>query len=220
MTRLWDERDKNELWPQFSGQDSGRVVDTMYAEIGSSDPLDQLLAMWQRSWLVEDLLMKADKMSMAASLELRVPFLDYRLVEWANRQSADVKIGPVGRRYVTKNVLRRFASRRLPSEIIDRPKKGFPIPVCRWLTEARFGGWVREHLTGREARLSRLFRSARIDKELHAAAAGDARAGQRIWVLIVLETWLREFDVEPVISQPVGYTLAGNSNRVLSPSVC
>ena len=68
----------------------------MYAAAKSQNPLDQVLSVYQKSWLVEDLLMKADKMSMAASLELRVPFLDYRLVEWANRQPIGVKIGRLG----------------------------------------------------------------------------------------------------------------------------
>src|SRR4029453_13945646 len=103
--------------------------------------MEQILCVYQQSWLVEDLLMKADKMSMATSLELRVPFLDYRLVEWANRQPGGGKIGPLGGGGVTKRVLRRFAKGRLPQEIIDRPKKGFPIPVSGWLADDGFNGW-------------------------------------------------------------------------------
>ena len=205
MTRMWEERDKNELWPGFSGHVSDRLVDRLYAGVGSDDPLEQILAIWQQSWLVEDLLMKADKISMAASLELRVPFLDHRLVEWANRQPLNAKVGYLGGRYVTKNVLRRFAGRRLPAEIITRPKQGFPVPVCRWLAEDGFREWVRDHLTGTEAKLRHLFSCARIDRELRAASLGDAPAGQRVWVLIVLETWLREFNVELDASRQSDY---------------
>ena len=220
MTQVWDESDKGDLWTDFASSDSGRIVDALYSHVGSRDPLEQLLAVWQRSWLVEDLLMKADKMSMAASLELRVPFLDYRLVEWANRQSLDVKVGYLDGRYVTKNVLRRFASRRLPSEIIDRPKRGFPVPVNRWLQEESFRRWVRDFLSGKQSRLGRRFNAARIDRELRSAAAGDRRAAQRTWVLIVLETWLREYGVELTPSSAQDAVFSSRQPEVLSPSAC
>ena len=220
MTDMWAESDKHALWPAFRGLDSGRIVDDLYTTVESADPLEQILTVWQHSWLVEDLLMKADKMSMAASLELRVPFLDYRLVEWANRQPVDVKVGYLGRRYVTKNVLRRFARRRLPTEILERPKKGFPVPVCQWLTEDHFADWVRQHLTGNESKLGLCFDRARMEMELRAASTGDLRAGQRVWLLIVLETWLREFDVELVPAEESHRPAPASSRQLLSAGVC
>ena len=82
---------------------------------------------------------------MAASLEARTPFLDYRLVEWANRQRNQVKVKRVGfNTYETKSVLRRFCERRLPRSIIDRPKRGFPSPGNRWL-ENGLDVWARKH---------------------------------------------------------------------------
>lgn len=196
MTRSWSETEKTELWPTFPGSDSDRILNDMYDAAGSRDPLDQILSVHQQSWLVEDLLMKADKMTMAASLELRVPFLDYRLVEWANRQPLGVKIGRVGRHYVTKRVLRRFALKRLPRKIIERPKQGFPLPVYRWMEDDGFNRWVWEYLMGRQARLKYLFEPEPIERQLRQAAKGDSEAAQKSWLLIVLETWLREFDVE------------------------
>jgi asparagine synthase (glutamine-hydrolysing) len=168
----------------------------MYGAAGSKDPLDQMLSVYQQSWLVENLLMKADKMSMAVSLEVRVPFLDYRLVEWANRQPMGVKIGPAGGRDVTKRVLRELARKRLPQEIIDRPKKGFPVPVHQWLQDQSFRSWAGEHLRGKQARLKYLFQPHEMERLLHLAATGDPEAAKKSWLLIVLETWLREFDVE------------------------
>jgi asparagine synthase (glutamine-hydrolysing) len=184
------------LWPTFVGRDSDFVLSGMYASARSLDPLEQTLSVYQKDWLVEDLLMKADKMSMAASLELRVPFLDYRLVEWANRQPSPVKIGRTGLRFVTKRVLRRFAAKRLPRQIIQRPKRGFWVPVCEWLKDETFSRWTREHLLGPRARSKSIFEAAVIDEHLRQANTGDIPAAYRIWVLIVLETWLREYDVE------------------------
>ena len=153
MTRIWIQAEKSQLWPTFIGSDSDRLLNSLYATASSEEPLDQILSVYQKSWLVEDLLMKADKMSMAASLELRVPFLDYRLVEWANRQSTDVKIGPTRPwRQATKYVLRRFAETRLPREILTRPKQGFPVPAYKWLQEEKMIRWALKCLTGRYSR--------------------------------------------------------------------
>jgi len=196
MTRLWNEQEKSALWPSFAGKDSDRILSDLYATARSNDPLEQILAIYQQSWLVEDLLMKADKMTMAASLELRVPFLDYRLVEWANRQPVGVKIKRQGRRYITKYVLRRFAQTRLPETIINRPKQGFPVPVNKWLQDVTFSKWALTHLAGDESRLKDLFEIELIQQQVHKAAMGDQGAAQKSWLLIVLETWMREFDVE------------------------
>jgi asparagine synthase (glutamine-hydrolysing) len=205
----WTEAEKASLWPEFNGCNSAFLLKAMYAEAMSRDPLDQLLSVSQKSWLVEDLLMKADKMSMAASVELRVPFLDYRLVEWANRQPVAVKIGAVDGRNVTKRVLRRFAKGRLPQEIIDRPKKGFPVPVFRWLADDQFRDWAAELIAGSSARLIHLFDRREVERQLLQAAAGEFEAAKRTWLLIVLETWLREFDVD------VSANLSSSSDEML-----
>jgi len=202
MTWIWDHIDKPTLWPTFAGHDSFRILHDLFTATESQHPLDQILYVYQQSWLVEDLLMKADKMSMAASLELRVPFLDYRLVEWANRQPIGVKVGLHRWRHVTKHVLRRFAEKRLPREIITRPKKGFPVPVYQWLRDERLGTWAVDHLSGTHAKLKYLFRSDVMKSQLQRAATGDLEAANKSWLLIVLETWLRAFDVEPATDTP------------------
>jgi asparagine synthase (glutamine-hydrolysing) len=206
ITWNWTQQQKASLWSTFEGRDSSFVLREMYAQAKSSDPLDQMLSVFQKSWLVEDLLMKADKMGMAASLEVRVPFLDYRLVTWANRQPTDAKIGRLHGRTVTKRVLRRFAETRLPRMIIERPKRGFPVPVIRWLTGERFAKWTLGYLCGDTARLKHAFDERLIRQELQQAAAGDHDAGDRTWLLIVLETWLRQYDVDlpSELSAPLG----------------
>jgi asparagine synthase (glutamine-hydrolysing) len=85
--------------------------------------------------------------------------------------------------------------KRLPREIIDRPKMGFPVPVSRWLQDEQFARWAAEFLTGRDARISRLFQPGEIQRHLRLAAAGDASVGDNCWLLLVLETWFREYDV-------------------------
>jgi asparagine synthase (glutamine-hydrolysing) len=211
MTWCWTESEKTSLWPTFAGRDSVFVLWEMYGQARSEDPLDLMLAVMQKSWLVEDLLMKADKMSMAASLEVRAPFMDYRLVTWANRQPMGVRIGRIGGRTVTKRVLRRFARKRLPRTIINRPKRGFPVPMTQWLADDRFNRWTLEHLSGREARLKDLFQPEEKQRHLNRAAAGDREAAEKTWTLIALETWLREFNVgvAEMSSDPDAAVMAG-----------
>jgi asparagine synthase (glutamine-hydrolysing) len=214
MTRQLDQSQKESLWPDLVGQDSSRLVAALYAETKSREPLQQLLSVFQKSWLVEDLLMKADKMSMANSLELRTPFLDYRLVEWANRQPKSVKVKRTGLfKYETKSILRRFCARRLPKEIINRPKRGFPVPAQQWLANG-LGGWAREILLGKNSRLGAAFSRDALNELLIKASQGSQHDADSIWVLLVLEFWLRVWkmdlvtntseqeDVKPAFSEP------------------
>ena len=194
ITRYLDEQEKSSLWPNGDKQNSERVLVDLYKATTATDPLQQVLSVYQKSWLVEDLLMKADKMSMAASVELRTPFLDYRVVEWANRQPNFVKIKRLGRkRYETKSVLRRFCARRLPREILTRDKRGFPVPVNGWL-QTGLANWAKDVLTGSNSRISGAFTLAKINELIAGAEKGSLQASANVWLLLVLEFWLQRWD--------------------------
>lgn len=196
MTNLWSSAEKSEMllsaekWP-----DSLDVVRTHIARLGNAEPLNQVLYSYSQDWLVEDLLMKADRMSMANSLELRTPFLDYRLVEWAGRLPVRLKAGPddLGN-YRTKEILRRYAEPRLPRAIVDRPKQGFPVPVYTWLS-GRLAGWAREMLLSSEAELSNWLKPSALRHIVDAGTRSDAgsRARHRLWSLLILEIWMRRW---------------------------
>jgi asparagine synthase (glutamine-hydrolysing) len=172
ITFEWDEAEKRALWRTHP--DAGSTEDLIrswYGQTTSSEPIDQVQEVMIGSWLVEDLLMKADKMSMANSLELREPFLDHALVEWAARlplawKTGDARTGPV-----SKRVLREFCRGRLPEAILTRPKQGFPVPAYRWLA-GPLATWSRDLVLGPEARLLRLFQRLRLQATAwpHAAS--------------------------------------------------
>ncbi|MEP6913693.1 MAG: asparagine synthase (glutamine-hydrolyzing), partial [bacterium] len=194
ITRFLGQAEKVALWPAAAGQDSERILSELYRKASSTDPLQQLLSVYQKSWLVEDLLMKADKMSMATSVELRTPFLDYRLVEWANKQPNSVKVKRTGLfRYDTKSVLRRFCAPRLPKEILTRPKQGFPVPVNGWLTQG-LDSWAQDILTGPNSRVAEAFSREILVGLVAGASQGDSEAAGDVWLLIVLEFWLQAWD--------------------------
>ncbi len=195
MTNYMSSAEKTVLMGGDAFADTLAPLRAAIAGLGEQDPLHQVLYGFCQHWLVEDLLMKADKMSMATSLEIRTPFLDYRLVEWAARSPAALKAGRDGTgRYVSKQVLRRFAAPLLPREIIERPKQGFPVPVYEWLS-FQLKDWAHDLLGGPGARLRSLLDAADLDRRV--AAGTDPQAGvldrHRLWNLLILELWVREW---------------------------
>jgi asparagine synthase (glutamine-hydrolysing) len=164
---------------------------TMYfdAPNGASTLLDRLLYTDVKTYLVE-LLMKQDQMSMATSIESRVPFLDHRLVEFAALLPDEWKL----RGWTTKRVLREAMKGLLPDAILNRPKMGFPVPFGKWLREG--GGWndvVRDVLLDRRSRERGIIDPAAVDQLLRDHADGRTDGGDRLWSLLNLELWYRTF---------------------------
>jgi asparagine synthase (glutamine-hydrolysing) len=193
MTWVFDESAKAVLWR--NGDDlrsTEALLASWYAECSSTHPLDQLLQVYGRSWLPEDLLMKADKATMATSLELRTPFLDHRLVEWAERTPLRWKVGSPQDGWRSKRILREFAERRLPSTIADRPKQGFPVPAYRWLSSG-LAPWASDRLLGPGSRISELLQPEAMRAPLDRAAAGDNHAAHQVWSLLILDHWLERW---------------------------
>jgi len=91
--------------------------------------LDQMLYIDTKTWLPDDLLVKADKMTMANSLELRVPLLDHKVLEFAASLPSSYKL----KGFSTKHILKEALSKRVPSQILERKKAGFPVPYESWL---------------------------------------------------------------------------------------
>jgi asparagine synthase (glutamine-hydrolysing) len=195
MTNYMSSEAKRVLMPNAVDMpESMDRVREAFARCRSKDPLDRMLYAYCQDWLVEDLLMKADKMSMAASLELRTPFLDYRLVEWAASAPARAKVGPgQDGRWQTKAILRQYAARRLPATIIDRPKQGFPVPVYDWLA-GDLKAWSFETSCDDDS-FKGLFDRQAVEAIVRAGT--EAEAGimdrHRLWNLLVFSLWLKEW---------------------------
>lgn len=199
MTNFLSEQEKEALFLNgavYSASLLKVLADTRRAN--TNDLLHQALYTYCQSWLVEDLLMKADKMTMANSIELRVPFLDYRLVEWAARAPNWIKVGggPVGA-FESKWVLRRFAERRLPEEIIMRPKRGFPVPVYDWLA-GEIKPWAQDVLNNPNARIYDWLARPEVLGYLARGTAPKASTNARhnLWHLLILELWLQAWQAK------------------------
>jgi asparagine synthase (glutamine-hydrolysing) len=153
--------------------------------------LDRLLYADMKTYLVE-LLMKQDQMSMAASIESRVPFLDQHLVEFAAALPPDRKLSG----FSTKRILREAVKDVLPASILERPKMGFPVPFAAW-TRGAWRTTVRDVLLDRRSRERGIVAPAAVERLLEPARANADPArthdADAVWALLNLELWYRTF---------------------------
>jgi asparagine synthase (glutamine-hydrolysing) len=171
---------------QLDRRDPYAVQLQCYADAEGSI-LDRLSRTDLQTYLHE-LLMKQDQMSMAASIESRVPFLDDRLVEHVAALPSDLKV----RMWQTKAIFREAVRDLIPPDILARKKMGFPVPVGRWLRE---GFWpvVQEFVLSPRATSRGLFDRASLARMADEHRAGRGRHGDRLWLLVNLEIWQRIF---------------------------
>jgi asparagine synthase (glutamine-hydrolysing) len=153
------------------------------------DRLDQILRHNLETYLLDDLLVIADRMTMAVGLEARSPFLDAALVELCFTIPSRHKL----RRGRLKAVLREAYRGRLPDEVLDRKKHGFGVPVSRWWGAA-LRGPLEDWLGGPSARVHAYLEPAEVRRVLDAHFAGTRDHGQRIFALLQLELWLRRLE--------------------------
>ena len=149
--------------------------------------LERLLYTDIKTYLVE-LLMKQDQMSMSASIESRVPFLDHELVEFAARLPERMKLSG----FRTKRVLRAAMHGLVPASIVTRPKMGFPVPFSGWVA-GRWHTVARDILLDSKTRERGLTHAAAVERLLGQHRAGHRNAGDAIWALLNLELWHRTF---------------------------
>jgi len=179
------------LDPRFAGVATPDVyaASRTYFDIpnGHSTTLDRLLYADLKTYLVE-LLMKQDQMSMAASIESRVPFLDHPLVEFAAALPPRMKL----RGFTTKWILREAVKAVLPSDILTRRKMGFPVPFGQWMRGAG-AGLARDVLLDPRARQRGITDPTAVATLIDAHANGAADGTEAIWSLMNLELWYRTF---------------------------
>ncbi len=170
----------------FDHRDPFEIELQCYAE-NPSGTLERMAHADLQTYLVE-LLMKQDQMSMAASVESRVPFLDHPFVEYAASMPGEYKL----RGWQTKAVLREALRGLVPRAILTRPKMGFPTPVGRWLRGA-FGSLVQEFVLTPRALDRDLFNSDFVRQLAAEHGNGSQDHGDRLWLLLNLEIWQRIF---------------------------
>jgi asparagine synthase (glutamine-hydrolysing) len=161
------------------GQDGGLVNRMLYVDT--------------KTWLVDDLLIKADKMTMANSVELRVPLLDHKLLEFAASLPGNFKVHNFTTKYIAKRVLQGC----VPRQIIERKKAGFPVPYEKWI-RGELKDWFRDVLLDRKS-IARGYFNRRAIEDLVNANLQTGSMSKEVFSLAVLELWHRTF-ADPAIA--------------------
>jgi asparagine synthase (glutamine-hydrolysing) len=165
------------------------AYDQIWDASAGAKTLDRLLDLNLRTYLLDDLLVKADRMSMAHGLEVRSPFLDTRLVDLALRLPPELKVG----HFSLKRVLKSAVEDLLPPEIIRRRKRGFGVPLDRWFRED-LRSYLEATLGSSEARVRRHLVPSSVDRLIAEHLSGHRDNGQALWMLLTLEVFLRRED--------------------------
>ncbi|MBV9515429.1 MAG: asparagine synthase (glutamine-hydrolyzing) [Mycobacteriaceae bacterium] len=175
------------------------VTAPVYEQSRDWDPVARMQHVDLFTWLRGDILVKADKMTMANSLELRVPFLDPEVFAVASRLPMDAKIT----RTTTKFALRQALERIVPAHVLHRPKLGFPVPIRHWLQTGELLDWAHEMLARSQA--DELIDIAAVRRMLDEHLAGTSDHSRRLWTVLIFMLWhaiFVEHSVVPTISEP------------------
>ena len=175
------------------------VTAPLYATSDGWDPVARMQHIDLFTWLRGDILVKADKMTMANSLELRVPFLDPEVFAVASRLPFDQKIT----RTTTKYALRRALEPIVPAHVLNRPKLGFPVPIRHWLRAGELLDWANEVIAASQA--GDLIDIAAVRRMLDEHRSGASDHSRRLWTVLIFMLWHAIFverSVTPDIKEP------------------
>jgi asparagine synthase (glutamine-hydrolysing) len=196
----FDESEKEELLAGAEARPMNEILAVMGK--GNSNGLNRYMFFDQQYYLPDDILYKVDRMSMAHSLEVRPPFLDHRIVEFAASLPENLKI----KGSTLKYLLRELMKDKLPHSILHRPKVGFDIPVHDW-----FRGVLKplllDTLTEQAVKDSKLFRWSAVESLMNNHFERRANSGYQLWGLLTLFLWIKRWNVQTApLAHPVSST--------------
>jgi asparagine synthase (glutamine-hydrolysing) len=180
---LYDAGFATKLGKPASDAPTRKLLETVNHE----SPLSRMLYVDTKTWLPDDLLVKADKMTMATSVELRVPLLDYQILEFAATLPQQYKVNGWGLKRILKAALRGS----VPQEILKRRKTGFPVPYDQWM-RLDMREFVRDTLLAKDAASRAYFRRDTVSKLLDFHQKGQGYA-KEVFSLLVFELWHQQF---------------------------
>lgn len=146
--------------------------------------LSRLMRVDQRTYLPDAMLTKVDRASMAVSLEVRVPLIDHRVIEYSSSLSERLKYRNGTGKYILKKLLARY----LPAELFERPKMGFGVPIDRWFRHD-LKGLLLDYLSPEYLKKEGLFDSTLIEQKLNEHLSGRANHQYRLWSILMWEMW-------------------------------
>lgn len=181
--KMFTEEEKQELLTVYrNGLEYTDITKPLYEESKGYDPVDRMQYIDIHTWMRGDILLKADKMTMAHSLELRVPFLDTAVFDIASKIPSSLKTA----NGTTKYVLRRAAEGIVPDHVLNRKKLGFPVPIRHWLKD-EMNDWAKNII--RESNTDHLINKTYLLKLLDDHCQGKADNSRKIWTVLMFMVW-------------------------------
>ena len=185
---------QNEFLAAGSGSTVRDLFDAGLPSADTAGSLHRYLAFDQRYYLPDDILQKVDRMSMAHSLEVRPPFLDHRIVEFAARLPRHFKISGSSQ----KVILKRLMKNKLPASVLRRPKTGLDIPTHDWLRGV-LRPLLLDTLSTEAIDTTKLFRRDRIELLIREHMERRANLGYHLWGLLILFLWIKQWNIQTTL---------------------
>lgn len=186
---IFSEKEKKKVLNKeyFNGKDFHEITKPYFDKVKDLDEISKMQYVDMHLWLVEDILLKADKMTMANALELRVPILDRVVMDTARTIPTNLKIS----HNTTKYIFRQAAYKKLPEEWAKRPKWGFPVPFHYWIQEDKYYNIVKEMFE--KPFVSEFFNQKELLKMLDIQKAGKKPYGRKIYTIYCFLIWYNKY---------------------------
>ncbi|MBP5598192.1 MAG: asparagine synthase C-terminal domain-containing protein, partial [Pseudobutyrivibrio sp.] len=176
-------KEKRKLLKNYVGADKKKITLSVHSNDSVEDDVNYMQMTDLNQWLVGDILLKADKMSMAHSLEVRVPFLDKEVFNVANRLPVSYRAN----KEATKIAFRKCAAKVVGQEAANRMKKGFPVPIRDWIKEEPYHQKIKDAFESQTAKT--FFNSKILVRMLEKHVAGKGDYWRYIWCVYVFLVW-------------------------------
>jgi asparagine synthase (glutamine-hydrolysing) len=185
---MFNESEREKLLKNPTGRyPHTELTKPFYDKVSGLDDVTKMQYIDINFWLIGDILLKADKMSMAHSLEVRVPFLDKKVFEVARHIPTQYKVN----RQNTKYAMRLAANRHLPDEVADKKKLGFPVPIRIWIKDEKYYNMIKTAFTSDAA--EKFFNTDMLMKYLDDHRAGKADNSRKVWTVYMFLVWYKDF---------------------------
>ncbi|WP_042354712.1 asparagine synthase (glutamine-hydrolyzing) [Bacillus rubiinfantis] len=203
--KMFMEEEKRELLNVYrEGLQYTDITKPLYEESRGYDPVDRMQYIDIHTWMRGDILLKADRMTMAHSLELRVPFLDKEVFQVASKIPTSLKTA----NGTTKYILRKAAEGIVPEHVLNRKKLGFPVPIRHWL-KAEMNEWVKTII--RDSQTDHLINKSYVLRLLDDHCLGKADNSRKIWTVLMFMVWHQVY-----IEQVFSFTSEYQKEKVLA----
>ncbi len=185
---IFSVKERNKLLLNSTGAETPQMLcKKFYDEVKDQDTVTKMQYLDIHMWLMGDILLKADKTSMANSLELRVPFLDKKVMELAEKIPVKCRVNTV----TTKLALRKAAEKTLPKLTAEKDKLGFPVPIRVWLKEEQYYNKVKDAFISENAK--KYFNTKHLVALLDRHKSGKEDVSRKIWTIYTFLVWYKEY---------------------------